>query len=162
MKRVIEMSRVWTTACLLGLLLTGCGGSSSSPATEIGDNSSGGGTPPVGVETKPPEIPETPENPETPPQVEERKAVLSWSAPSERVNGEGIAMGELDKYVIRYGTDPHNLEEQVVIDEAASKPSMTYVIDNLDVGTWYFTIQVEDVNGLISEPSEAVSKTFQS
>lgn len=88
--------------------------------------------------------------------------MLSWSAPSERVNGEGIAMGELDKYVIRYGTDPQNLDEQVVIDEAASKPSMTYVIDNLDVGTWYFTIQVEDINGLLSEPSEAVSKTFQS
>jgi hypothetical protein len=40
--------------------------------------------------------------------------------------------------------------------------SVSYTIEDLDVGTWYFTIQVQDASGLMSEPSEAVSKTIQS
>ncbi|WP_412535699.1 fibronectin type III domain-containing protein [Marinobacter sp. MIT1358] len=91
-----------------------------------------------------------------------RAAVLSWSAPSTRVNGDGIAMGELDKYVIRYGQDVENLSGEVIIGEADVYPEMSYTVDNLDSGTWYFTIQVQDKQGLVSEPSAPVSKTIRS
>lgn len=66
-------------------------------------------------------------------------------------------MGELAGYVIRYGKDPDNLSERVRIDSA---DIMEYTVDNLEKGTWYFTIQVEDVDGLVSVPSEQVSKTI--
>ncbi|QSP96584.1 fibronectin type III domain-containing protein [Marinobacter salinisoli] len=89
-------------------------------------------------------------------------AVLSWSAPMTRVNGESIAMGELDKYVIRYGQDSEELSQEVVVTDAQSAAEMSYAIKNLNAGTWYFTIQVEDVNGLRSAPSDTVSKTVNS
>jgi len=66
-------------------------------------------------------------------------------------------MGELSGYVINYGQNPDELTEAVRIDDASV---MDYTVDNLDQGTWYFTIQVEDVDGLVSAPSEQVSKTI--
>lgn len=66
-------------------------------------------------------------------------------------------MGELSGYVINYGQDPQELSEAVRIDDASV---MDHIISNLDNGTWYFTIQVEDVDGLVSAPSEQVSKTI--
>ncbi|WP_341581613.1 fibronectin type III domain-containing protein [Marinobacter metalliresistant] len=92
----------------------------------------------------------------------ESSAVLSWSAPLTRVNGESIPMGELDKYVIRYGQDTDNLSKEVIVTNAAAEAEMSYEVSGLENGTWYFTIQVQDVNGLISEPSEVVSKAFSS
>lgn len=91
-----------------------------------------------------------------------RTAVLSWSAPLTRVNGESIPMGELDRYVIRYGQDTENLTEEVVVANAQAQAEMSYEISGLDNGTWYFTIQVQDTSGLISEPSDIVSKSVQS
>lgn len=66
-------------------------------------------------------------------------------------------MGELSGYVISYGKNPDELSEAVRIEDANV---MDYTINNLDYGTWYFTIQVEDVDGLVSAPSEQVSKTI--
>lgn len=66
-------------------------------------------------------------------------------------------MGELSGYVITYGQNPDELSDNIRIDDANV---MDYTLNNLDNGTWYFTIQVEDVNGLVSAPSEQVSKTI--
>ncbi|WP_227515545.1 fibronectin type III domain-containing protein [Marinobacter salinus] len=136
MKRVIKMSKAWIAAFIVGVLLTGCGGGSSETSSA---GSSGAGSP-----------------------NDVRTAVLSWSAPLTRVNGDSIPMGELDKYVIRYGQDSGNLSEQVVVTNAQAEAEMSYEIGGLDNGTWYFTIQVQDTNGLISEPSQVVSKSIQS
>ncbi|RBP25605.1 hypothetical protein DET50_12219 [Marinobacter pelagius] len=127
-------------AAFLGALLTGCGGGSSSSETSsqgaIGDG---------GSKT-----------------VDGSKALLSWTAPSTRVNGDGISMGELDSYVIRYGQDADNLTERVVIGDAAEDATMSYTVGGLGQGTWYFSIQVQDTSGLMSAPSAVVSKTIQS
>src|SRR5690554_484335 len=66
----------------------------------------------------------------------EDSALLSWSAPLTRVNGESIAMGELDRYVIRYGQSTNNLSRFVIVDGASESAEMSYVIYNLDAGTW--------------------------
>ncbi|WP_373001656.1 fibronectin type III domain-containing protein [Marinobacter sp.] len=141
MKRVIKMSQAWIAAFILGSLLTGCGGggSSESAGTQTGSADSGG-------------------------QVSspERSAVLSWSAPLTRVNGESIPMGELDRYVIRYGQDAEELSEEVVVTNAQAEAEMSYEVSGLEAGTWYFTIQVQDTSGLISEPSDVVSKSIRS
>src|SRR6056297_2031818 len=138
MKRVIKMSKAWIAAFILGALLTGCGGggSSGSSSTKAGSNGEA--------------------------SVQEGSAVLSWSAPLTRVNGESIPMGELDRYVIRYGQDTGELSEEVVLTNAQAEAEMSYEVSGLDAGTWYFTIQVQDTNGLISEPSAVVSKSIRS
>lgn len=75
-----------------------------------------------------------------------------------RVNNESLKMGELAGYVISYGKDPAEMTESIRIDSAAT---MEYTVSNLDSGTWYFTIQAEDVDGLISEPAGIVSKQIR-
>jgi hypothetical protein len=88
---------------------------------------------------------------------------LSWIAPLTRVNGDGIKMGEFGRYVIRYGQDANELSEEVVVTEGVKETAeMSYEVSGLDVGTWYFTIQIQDTNGLISAPSDAVSKSIGS
>ncbi|SFM95286.1 hypothetical protein SAMN04487961_1688 [Marinobacter pelagius] len=84
-------------------------------------------------------------------------AKLSWVAPATRVNGEGLAMGELDSYIISYGQDASELSKTIEIDDAST---MEYTIDNLGTGEWFFSIQVVDTDGLISAPSDVVSKTI--
>ncbi|WP_372966339.1 fibronectin type III domain-containing protein [Marinobacter sp.] len=153
-KRVIKMSKAWIAAFALGMLLTGCGGGGGSddagPSTSA---SASGKTTTVGATPKT----ESAATAETP-----RSAVLSWSAPATRVNGDGIDMGELDKYVIRYGQNVDDLNQEVVLEDAAEYPEMSYTVKDLDPGTWFFTIQVQDTQGLVSEPSEPVSKHIQS
>jgi hypothetical protein len=82
-------------------------------------------------------------------------ALLTWNAPATRVNGEGLAMGELKGYVIRYGRTADNLDRRIAVNRAST---MAYKVTGLSSGAWYFAIQVVDLNGLISAPSEVVSK----
>lgn len=131
MKRVIKVSKAWIAAFAMGGVLTGCVSVGSSDSAETSYAE--------------------------PQQVVERSASLSWNAPATRANGEGIKMGELSGYVISYGQNPDELSEVIRIDDANT---MDYIISNLDYGTWYFTIQAEDVDGLVSAPSEQVSKTI--
>ena len=68
-------------------------------------------------------------------------------------------MGELAGYVVNYGQDPGNLDQTVRINNANT---MEYTVEDLGNGTWYFSVQVEDSNGLMSPPSDLVSKSIQS
>lgn len=84
-------------------------------------------------------------------------AALSWNAPGTRENGDSLKMGELAGYVISYGQDPENLAETIRISEAST---MQFTVTDLADGTWFFTVQAEDGNGLLSAPSPQVSKTI--
>ncbi len=66
-------------------------------------------------------------------------------------------MGELAGYVISYGQNPDDLSQTVLIDDASQ---MEFTFESLGDGTWYFTVQAEDINGLMSPPSDVVSKTI--
>ncbi|WP_228739648.1 fibronectin type III domain-containing protein [Marinobacter arenosus] len=138
MKRVNKVSAAGIAAFAIGALLTGCGGGGSGSGTGTGSAVGGGG------------------------YIDEKTAVLSWSAPMTRENGDSISMGELEKYVIRYGKDVEDMSEEVVINNAQSEAEMSYAINGLENGTWYFTIQVQDTSGVISAPSDVVSKSIQS
>jgi len=105
-----------------------------------------------------PEPKPTPE-PEPAPEPEpvSGSATLSWNAPLTRVNGESIAMGELDGYEVRYGqTNNVSAMSGEIIVESASTMELT--IDGLETGTWYFTIRTQDISGAFSAWSNAVSK----
>jgi pectin methylesterase-like acyl-CoA thioesterase len=132
MKNVIKISKAGIAALVFGIALTGCGGGSSD---ESSAQSSGGQ------------------------QTLERSAALSWNAPLQRQNNESLKMAELAGYVISYGQDPENLDQTVYVNDAYI---MEYTVKNLTQGTWYFSVQAEDDGGLMSPPSDLVSKTIKS
>ena len=141
MKSVNKRSFFAVSVLFAGLLLTGCGG---------GESGQGGAQETTNTQNQ------------NDPVVAANKAVLSWEAPLTRANGDTIDMGELDSYIIRYGRSEDELTNEVVVgdDVAKTDPNPEYVIESLDEGTWYFTIQVRDSQGLLSEPSNVVSKTI--
>jgi len=169
MYSVIKMSKAWIAAFSMGLLLAGCGGSGSS-SDSAGSTSQGSDTQKVGDTGEDAgSNPQTPDNSDIPaalpeePQAQpekDRTAVLSWEAPSTRVNGEAISDDDLVQYEIRYGTSPSSLDQSVVVTNVQGLISVSHEIDNLADGTWYFSILAQDNNGLVSPPSAPVSKTI--
>ncbi|MFL1453600.1 PA14 domain-containing protein [Marinobacter sp. GN3S48] len=103
------------------------------------------------------EEPETTEPETTDPGTVDSSVTLSWTAPSTRMDGSSIDLSEIDYYIINYGQSESDLSsEQEVSGELTS-----YTFDGLASGTWYFTIQVVDTNGLTSAPSSPVSAEVQ-
>lgn len=143
MKSVIKMSKAGIAALVFGIALTGCGGGSSSDSGST-SSSGAGSNASQGSENQ---------------LTAERTAALSWNAPLQRQNNESLSMADLAGYVISYGQNPENLDKTVYVDDAYT---MEYTVDNLSKGTWYFSVQAEDANGLMSPPSDLVSKNIQS
>jgi hypothetical protein len=68
-------------------------------------------------------------------------------------------MGEIDKYVVRYGNE-ESVEEmsyEVIVDDGQA---MEYEVAGLGEGMWYFLIRTIDTNGLASEWSDLASKAI--
>ena len=152
MPNFLQKFPLYLIVVLFGVLLAGCGGGGSGD--EVGDSQAGGSSVPSGQESAVGSE-----------SVSERKAVLSWTAPSTREDSTKLSMGELDSYVIRYGQDSENLTQQVVVPGAAELnggETPSYTITGLKPGTWYFTVQAQDHAGLLSAPSEMVSKKISS
>lgn len=84
-----------------------------------------------------------------------RAATLSWDAPTANTNGS--ALTDLVGYRIYYGSSPEELKQSVQIGTVGLQ---TYVIDNLDPGTWYFAVMALASNGAESALSNIVAKTI--
>jgi hypothetical protein len=82
-------------------------------------------------------------------------ATLSWQAPT--TNADGTPLTDLAGYRIYYGTNASDLTQ---IIQVTSIGLQTYVIDNLNAGTWYFAIKAVTREGAESSLSAIVSKTF--
>jgi hypothetical protein len=96
------------------------------------------------------------------PEVNVRQqAIVSWTAPETRVNGDVISRYDLASYEIRYGKDAASLNSLVIVDRVGGLHDLSFTIEDLSAGTWYFTIQARDENGLLSSPSEMVNKVIQ-
>jgi len=136
---IIEAHVKSTLPCLalaaIAFVLGGCGG---------------GGEPVV--------PPSTSVTPQLPPPVSAPPpgaATLSWTPPTTRADGSPI--GRLAGYRILYGPTSGRYERVAAIDN----PGISiYVIDGLAPGTWYFAIQSVTSDGLVSAPSEEVSKSI--
>jgi hypothetical protein len=146
MKCVNKRSMFAVSVLFAGLLLTGCGGGESGQSGQSGQNAA--------------QDTAKTQN-QNDPVVAANKAVLSWEAPRTRANGEGLSPSDLDGYIIRYGRSEDELTNQIRIGDDIAKTDFSpeYVIEGLDEGTWYFTIQAQD-GELLSEPSNVVSKTI--
>lgn len=101
----------------------------------------------------------TPPEPEQTPEPVSGTATMSWTAPSTRVNGDKLEMGEIEKYIVRYGTEynPEERTNEVVVEDGQT---MEYEVTGLEQGTWYFAIKTIDTNGLESDWSATASKTI--
>ena len=73
---------------------------------------------------------------------------ISWTPPSS--NSDGSALTDLEGYRVYYGTSPSNLNSVINI----SSPGITsYLIENLNHGTYYFSISAIDTSGNESDRS---------
>jgi hypothetical protein len=103
------------------------GSGSSSSGATSGSGSSGGATSPTNV-------------------------TLSWTAPTENTNGS--ALTNLTGYIIYYGTSATSMTQTIDINTVGM---LTYVVDNLSAGSWYFQIVAVNATGVQSSPSATVS-----
>jgi hypothetical protein len=88
------------------------------------------------------------------PQPVTGSATLSWQSPSQ--NTDGSALTSINGYRIYYGRDPSNLEQVVTVSSGIT----TYVIENLEQGTWYFAIAAIDGEDVEGNRTDVVSKTI--
>jgi len=85
-----------------------------------------------------------------------RAATVSWEAPT--TNNNGTPLTDLAGYRIYYGSSPENLSHSVKISTVGLQ---TYVIDDLEAGTWYFAVRAVAANGTESTLSDIATKTIQ-
>ncbi len=81
---------------------------------------------------------------------------LSWTAPLTRTNGSSIALSEIQRYEILYGSSAQDLSTILKVDSDVT----TFHFKSLTEGPWYFAVVVVDDNGLRSSPSKVVSKVL--
>lgn len=82
-------------------------------------------------------------------------ALLSWTAPLTRENGESLAMGEIAGFEVVYGTSAEALDQSIAIGDASVDQLL---VDALAAGTWHFAIRTLDIDGNRSQLSDVVYK----
>lgn len=111
-----------------------------------GDATAGTGTEP----SEPPTSETTPEE-----TIPTDAALLSWTAPLTRENGNSLSMGEIAGFEVVYGTSAETLDQSLAIGDASVDELL---VDELTAGTWYFAIRTLDTDGNRSRLSEVVYK----
>lgn len=91
----------------------------------------------------------------TEPTIPADTALLSWTAPLTRENGESLAMGEIAGFEVVYGTSAEALDQSIAIGDASVDQLL---IDQLAAGTWYFAMRTLDIDGNRSQLSNVVNK----
>ena len=93
----------------------------------------------------------------TPIQVVSSSIELTWDIPQEREDGSDLSLGEINGYVIAYGTEQNNLSNTLSV-EGASVTST--VLDELASGTYYFTIATVDSDGVQGAYSNVIQQSI--
>jgi hypothetical protein len=89
-------------------------------------------------------------------QISDGAVTLSWTSPTE--NTDGSALTNLAGYRILYGTSASELTQSIQI---ANPGLMTYVVEDLSPGTYYFAVRAYASNGGESDNSNVVSQVVQ-
>jgi hypothetical protein len=79
---------------------------------------------------------------------------LNWSMPDQREDGSALSEQEIAGYVIAWGTSSSALTETLNISGAGS---LSTVIADLELGTYYFAIATVDADGMQGGFSEVIS-----
>lgn len=83
-------------------------------------------------------------------------ATISWEAPTQRT--DGTALTDLAGYTIHYGRMPGVYDYQIDINTPGI---MTYVVENLVPGDWYFAMTAYDSDGMVSDLSNEAERHIQ-
>jgi hypothetical protein len=83
-------------------------------------------------------------------------ATLSWTPPTQ--NTDGSSLTNLAGYRILYGTSPTALTRTV---QLANPGLSRYVVENLAVGTWYFSVRSYSTAGAESSASNVASTSVR-
>lgn len=78
---------------------------------------------------------------------------LSWVAPTERADGTPLT--ELAGYRIHYGRMSETYDYEI---DVSNPGLLTYVVENLVPGDWYFAVSAYDSEGLESDYSNEAHK----
>jgi len=81
-----------------------------------------------------------------------RSAALSWTAPTQNVDGS--ALTNLSGYKVYWGSSPRTYSSSASVSGGA-----TTFTTNLAPGTWYFAVTAVDSTGAESAKSNELSKT---
>ncbi|NIQ13982.1 MAG: hypothetical protein GTO02_06150 [Candidatus Dadabacteria bacterium] len=84
----------------------------------------------------------------------EGSATLTWKPPSSNIDGTPV--NDLGGYVIYFGESSGNYSNWVDVGNVLS-----YTVENLPSGTYYFAITSYDLGGNESELSNEMSKTIE-
>ena len=82
---------------------------------------------------------------------------LSWTAPSEREDGSGLSLSEIEGFRIYYGGEAGDYQNQFYISDSSAEQGQ---VINLPDGTYYAVITVVDTAGLESSYSSEVVITI--
>ncbi|NVJ51860.1 MAG: fibronectin type III domain-containing protein [Gammaproteobacteria bacterium] len=83
-------------------------------------------------------------------------ATVYWTPPTQ--NSDGSALTDLAGYKIYYGTDAGNLIDAVTVEDPAAN---SFLMEQLLVGTtYYFAVSAVNQQGIESDWSEVVSKSW--
>jgi hypothetical protein len=93
----------------------------------------------------------------TPPSGAARSLVVSWSSPTQRVDGKALSTRELTGYEIYIISDGGGEGRRIVLNNPRAT---TYTIDNLSLGTYHVAVVAKDKDGIASELSAIVSTTI--
>lgn len=83
-------------------------------------------------------------------------AELSWEAPTQRE--DGTALTDLAGYTIHYGRMSGVYDYRIDVNTAGV---MTYIVENLVPGDWYFAMTAYDSDGLVSDLSNEAHRDIQ-
>ncbi len=136
MQQLLRLSALKRCLALIAVsaALAACGGGASPSQSFLPQSTSGGSTTDEGGVGQ---------------------ATLSWTAPD--ANTDGTPLTNLAGYRIYYGTSADVLDQVV---EIPSVGLTTYVVANLGVGTYYFSIRAYNSVGAESALSNIVSDTI--
>jgi hypothetical protein len=81
---------------------------------------------------------------------------LSWTPPTQ--NTDGSSLTNLAGYRVLYGTSPTALTRTV---QLANPGLSSYVVENLALGTWYFSLRSYSTTGAESSASNVASATVR-
>jgi hypothetical protein len=88
-------------------------------------------------------------------QVSVGTASVSWTPPT--TNTDGSTLTDLAGYRIAYGRSADDLDQSVVVNNPGL---VSYTIDNLSVGRWYFAVYALNQAGVESDVSNVADKSI--
>ena len=86
---------------------------------------------------------------------EKGSVALSWSAPESRIDGSPLT--NLAGYRIDYGLMSGVYDYEIDVNNPGV---LSYVVENLAPGEWFFAVSAYDADGLESDPSNEAVRTI--